>query len=346
MGYVMPSIRGCVMPTSKQLSGGAVVDTPLLEIEDLRTHFFTNEGVIKAVDGVHFTVNVGQILGLVGESGSGKSATALSIMRLIPEPPGKIVAGAIRLFGEDILGKTAAELRHIRGDRISMVFQDPMTSLDPVFTIRQQLIEALRYHRKLRKKVAYEQSIAMLRQVGIPSPEERIKEYPHQFSGGMRQRVMIAMALLCHPDLLIADEPTTALDVTIEAQILDLLRDIRAALGTAIIIITHDLRVVVNLCDLVAVMYAGKIVEAGEVRTIFSQPRHPYTRGLLQSIPTPGRKTALTPIPGRPPNLAHLSPGCSFASRCPAAMDVCVQQEPPERQVAPGHRVKCFLAEP
>ena len=319
--------------------------TLLLQIDNLCTYFFTNEGVIKAVDGVSFTLNTGQILGIVGESGSGKSATALSIMRLIPDPPGKIVSGAIRLWGEDVLSKTASDMRRIRGERVSMVFQDPMTSLDPVFTVGQQLTEGLIYHRKLRKKVAYEQSIAMLHQVGIASPEERIKEYPHQFSGGMRQRVMIAMALLCHPDLLIADEPTTALDVTIEAQILDLLRHIRQTLGTAIILITHDLRVVVNLCDMVAVMYAGKVIEAGEVQTIFSNPRHPYTLGLLNSIPTVGRKAALTPITGRPPNLAALPPGCSFAPRCPSVMDICVRQEPEARQLASGQVVKCFLAE-
>lgn len=320
-----------------------MVAAPLLQVENLHTHFFTNEGVIKAVAGVNVAIDTGQILGIVGESGSGKSATALSIMRLIPDPPGKIVAGTVRLFGEDLLTKTTSEMRRIRGDRISMVFQDPMTSLDPVFTVRQQLTEALIHHRKIRKKAAYEQSIEMLRQVGIPSPEERIREYPHQFSGGMRQRVMIAMALLCHPNLLIADEPTTALDVTIEAQILDLLREIREALGTAIIIITHDLRVVVNLCDLVAVMYAGKVIEAGDVRTIFSNPRHPYTLGLLNSIPTPGKQAALTPIPGRPPNLANLPSGCSFAPRCPAVMDICVQQEPEERQLDSEHTVKCFL---
>ena len=315
----------------------------LLQVENLHTYFFTNEGVIKAVDGVNVTIDTGQILGIVGESGSGKSATALSILRLIPDPPGKIVQGTVRLFGEDLLTKTNAEMRRIRGNRMSMVFQDPMTSLDPVFTIGQQLTEALIYHRKIRKKAAYEQSIEVLRQVGIPSPEQRIREYPHQFSGGMRQRAMIAMALLCHPDLLLADEPTTALDVTIEAQILDLLRDIRETLGTAIMLITHDLRVVVNLCDQVAVMYAGKVIESGDVKTIFSNPRHPYTLGLLNSIPTPGRKSALTPIPGRPPNLAHLPPGCSFAPRCASAMDICRRQEPIERQIEDGHMMKCFL---
>lgn len=317
--------------------------TPLLHIDNLHTHFVTNEGIIRAVAGVNIRLDKGQILGVVGESGSGKSATALSIMRLIPDPPGKIVTGAVRLFGDDLLTKTDAEMRRIRGDRISMIFQDPMTSLDPVFTVGQQLAEALVHHRRIRKKAALVQSIDMLRQVGIPSPEERITEYPHQFSGGMRQRVMIAMALLCNPDLLIADEPTTALDVTIEAQILDVLRKIRETLGTTIIIITHDLRVVVNLCDQVAVMYAGKVIEAGDVRTIFSNPRHPYTLGLLNSIPTPGRKTALTPIPGRPPNLAHLPQGCSFAPRCSSALDICVLHEPEERQADDGHMVKCFL---
>lgn len=271
-----------------------MADETLLEVENLRTHFFTNEGDIKAVDGVNFTINKGQVLGIVGESGSGKSATALSIMRLIPDPPGKIVSGAVRLLGSDLLTLTHAGMRRIRGERISMIFQDPMTSLDPVFTVGQQLAEALVYHRKIRKKAALEQSVEMLRQVGIPSPETRIKEYPHQFSGGMRQRAMIAMALLCHPDVLIADEPTTALDVTIEAQILDLLRDIRETLGTAIIMITHDLRVVVNLCDWVVVMYAGKVIESGEVRTVFRHARHPYTLGLLNSIPTAGKKAALT----------------------------------------------------
>ena len=322
-----------------------MADETLLEVENLRTYFFTNEGDVKAVDGVNLTLNKGQVLGIVGESGSGKSATALSILRLIPDPPGKIVSGAVRLLGRDLLALTQAEMRRIRGERIAMIFQDPMTSLDPVFTVGQQLVEALIYHRKIRKKAALEQSIEMLRQVGIPSPETRIKEYPHQFSGGMRQRAMIAMALLCHPDVLIADEPTTALDVTIEAQILDLLRDIRQTLDTAIIMITHDLRVVVNLCDWVAVMYAGKVIESGAVQTVFRHAQHPYTLGLLNSIPTPGKKGALTPIPGRPPNLAHLPPGCSFAPRCPAVMDICTQREPEERQVASGHMVKCFLTE-
>jgi peptide/nickel transport system ATP-binding protein/oligopeptide transport system ATP-binding protein len=319
--------------------------TALLQVENLQTHFFTNAGVVRAVDGVNFTLNKGQILGLVGESGSGKSATALSLMRLIPDPPGQIVGGTVRLGGEDLLQKSAAEMRRVRGERMSMIFQDPMSSLDPVFTIGQQLIEVLRYHRKIRRKDAYEQSVVMLQRVGIPSAAERMHEYPHQFSGGMRQRVMIAMALLCDPDLLIADEPTTALDVTIEAQILDLLREIRHTLGTAIIMITHDLRVVVNLCDLVAVMYAGKVVETGDVGTLFSQPRHPYTIGLLNSIPRAGHRGALTPIPGRPPSLAHLPPGCSFAPRCPQAMARCQQQEPAARQVGAGHVVKCFLVE-
>jgi peptide/nickel transport system ATP-binding protein len=345
MGYVMPSTPGCVTPASRSRQEAPVADDTLLQVENLRTHFFTNEGVIKAVDGVNFTLQRGQVLGIVGESGSGKSASALSIMRLIPDPPGKIVSGVVRLLGNDLLSISDAEMRRIRGERISMIFQDPMTSLDPVFTVRQQLIEALVYHRKIRKKAAREQSVEMLRQVGIPSPETRIKEYPHQFSGGMRQRVMIAMALLCHPDVLIADEPTTALDVTIEAQILDLLREIRETLGTAIIMITHDLRVVVNLCDWVAVMYAGKVIESGEVHTVFCKARHPYTLGLLNSIPTAGKKAALTPIPGRPPNLAHLPAGCSFAPRCPSAMDICTQREPEAREIASGHVVKCFLTE-
>jgi oligopeptide/dipeptide ABC transporter ATP-binding protein len=345
MAYATPWTRVCVMPQSRELLEEGTMTAALLEVEDLQTHFYTSAGVVRAVDGVNFTLTKGQILGLVGESGSGKSATALSLMRLIPDPPGRIVGGAVRLSGEDLLPKSAADMRRIRGERMSMIFQDPMTSLDPVFTIGQQLSEALRYHRRMRKKDAYEQSIAMLRRVGIPAAAERIHEYPHQFSGGMRQRAMIAMALLCHPDLLIADEPTTALDVTIEAQILDVLREIRHTLGTAIILITHDLRVVVNLCDQVAVMYAGKVVEAGDVQTLFRQPRHPYTIGLLNSIPRAGRKGTLTPIPGRPPNLAQLPPGCSFAPRCPQAMEHCRQHEPDTHAVGAGHMVKCFLVE-
>jgi oligopeptide/dipeptide ABC transporter ATP-binding protein len=290
---------------------------------------------------VCFQLGRGKILGIVGESGSGKSVTALSIMRLIPHPPGRIAGGSIRFFGEDLLAKSEAEMRQIRGARISMIFQDPMTSLDPVFTIGQQLAEALIYHQRLTRKEAYARSVEMLRMVGIPSPEARMRHYPHEFSGGMQQRAMIAMALLCRPDLLLADEPTTALDVTIEVQILELLQEIRDRLGTSIILITHDLRVVVNVCDDVAVMYAGNIVEAGPVKEIFTNPQHPYTLGLLQSIPRPGLRGRLRPIPGRPPNLVDLPPGCRFVPRCPEAIPACREAFPDLVPLTAEHRVRC-----
>jgi oligopeptide/dipeptide ABC transporter ATP-binding protein len=318
----------------------------ILDVQDLRTYFDTDEGVVKAVDGVSFRLARGTILGLVGESGSGKSATALSIMRLIPNPPGRIVGGRIDFHGEDLLAKTEAEMRQIRGARISMIFQDPMTSLDPVFTIGQQLTEALTYHQRLRKKEAWARSVDMLRLVGIPSPEARMRHYPHEFSGGMQQRVMIAMALLCRPDLLLADEPTTALDVTVEVQILELLQDIRRRLGTSIVLITHDLRVVVNVCDEVAVMYAGAIVEMGPVKEVFANPQHPYTLGLMASIPRPGIKGRLRPIPGRPPNLVHLPPGCRFVARCPEAIAACQEALPALVEVSAGHRVRCIRRGP
>jgi oligopeptide/dipeptide ABC transporter ATP-binding protein len=313
----------------------------ILDVQDLRTYFDTDEGLVRAVDGVCFQLSRGKILGIVGESGSGKSVTALSIMRLIPRPPGRIAGGSIRLFGEDLLAKSEAEMRQIRGARISMIFQDPMTSLDPVFTIGQQLAEALIYHQRLTRKEAYARSVEMLRMVGIPSPEARMRHYPHEFSGGMQQRAMIAMALLCRPDLLLADEPTTALDVTIEVQILELLQEIRDRLGTSIILITHDLRVVVNVCDDVAVMYAGNIVEAGPVKEIFTTPQHPYTLGLLQSIPRPGLRGRLRPIPGRPPNLVDLPPGCRFVPRCPEAIPACREAIPDLVSLTAEHRVRC-----
>jgi oligopeptide transport system ATP-binding protein len=318
----------------------------ILDVHDLRTYFATDEGLVKAVDGVSFRLARGTILGLVGESGSGKSATALSIMRLIPNPPGRIEGGCIDFHGENLLAKTEAEMRQIRGARISMIFQDPMTSLDPVFTIGQQLTEALTYHQRLRKKEAWARSVDMLRLVGIPSPEARMRNYPHEFSGGMQQRVMIAMALLCRPDLLLADEPTTALDVTVEVQILDLLQDIRQHLGTSIILITHDLRVVVNVCDEVAVMYAGNIVERGPVQEVFTNPQHPYTLGLMASIPRPGIKGRLQPIPGRPPNLVDLPTGCRFLPRCPEAIAACQEAFPALVDVSEGHRVRCIRRGP
>lgn len=315
---------------------------PILDVRDLRTYFATDEGLVKAVDGVTFQLGRGKILGIVGESGSGKSATALSIMRLIPHPPGRIVGGSIHFFGEDLLAKAEAEMRQIRGARISMIFQDPMTSLDPVFTIGQQLAEALTYHQRLKKKEAYARSVEMLQMVGIPSPEVRMHNYPHEFSGGMQQRAMIAMALLCRPDVLLADEPTTALDVTIEVQILELLQEVRERLGTSIILITHDLRVVVNVCNDVAVMYAGNIVEAGPVQEVFTNPQHPYTMGLMESIPRPGLRGRLRPIPGRPPNLVDLPPGCRFAPRCPEVITECHGAFPALVTLAPQHHVRCI----
>jgi oligopeptide transport system ATP-binding protein len=314
----------------------------ILDVQKLCTYFHTDDGLVKAVDGVSFQLGRGKILGIVGESGSGKSATVLSIMRLIPNPPGRIVAGSIRFRGENLLDKSDADMRQVRGRRISMIFQDPMTSLDPVFTIGQQLAEALRYHQRLNKREAMARSVEMLRLVGIPAPETRLRHYPHEFSGGMQQRAMIAMALLCQPDLLLADEPTTALDVTIEVQILELLRDIRTQLGTSIILITHDLRVVVNVCDDVAVMYAGNIVESGPVAEVFADPQHPYTIGLLQSIPRPGRRDRLQAIPGRPPNLVNLPPGCRFAPRCPEAIPVCHEALPGLTALTPTHHVRCI----
>jgi oligopeptide/dipeptide ABC transporter ATP-binding protein len=318
----------------------------VLDVQDLRTSFDTDEGLVKAVDGVSFQLARGKILGLVGESGSGKSATALSIMRLIPDPPGRIEAGRINFHGENLLDKPEADMRQIRGARISMIFQDPMTSLDPVFTIGQQLTEALIYHQRLKKKEAFARSVEMLRLVGIPSPEARMRNYPHEFSGGMQQRVMIAMGLLCRPDLLLADEPTTALDVTVELQILELLQEIRQQLGTSIILITHDLRVVVNACDEVAVMYAGNIVERGPVQEVFGNPQHPYTLGLMASIPRPGLRARLQPIPGRPPNLIDLPPGCRFVPRCPEAIHPCQEAFPTLVEVSSGHRVRCIRRGP
>jgi oligopeptide/dipeptide ABC transporter ATP-binding protein len=318
----------------------------ILDVEELRTYFDTDDGLVKAVDGVSFRLARGKILGLVGESGSGKSATALSIMRLIPSPPGRISGGSIRFLGEDLLTISEAEMRQLRGARISIIFQDPMTSLDPVFTIGQQMTEALTYHQRLKKKEAIARSVDMLRLVGIPSPEARMRNYPHEFSGGMQQRVMIAMALLCRPDLLLADEPTTALDATVEVQILELLQDIRQQLGTSILLITHDLRVVVNVCDEVAVMYAGNVVEMGPVEKVFTKPQHPYTVGLMESIPKPGLKGRLQPIPGRPPNLVDLPPGCRFVPRCPEAIPACQEALPQLIEATAGHHVRCIRRGP
>lgn len=308
----------------------------LLAINDLTVEFHTEEGIVRAVDGVNLTVNKGETLGLVGESGCGKSVTALSIMRLIAKPVGKITHGSITFDGHDLVSMREEHLRKLRGNRISMIFQEPMTSLNPVFTVGDQIMEAIRLHQGLNKKDALDKSIEMLKLVGIPAPEERVFNYPHQLSGGMRQRVMIAMALSCKPDLLIADEPTTALDVTIQAQIMDIMRNLQQELKMAIILITHDLGVVAETCDRVAVMYAGQIVEEGSVHDIFSSPRHPYTLGLLNSVPGynggeeiigPDGKPRLRTIPGMVPNLLELKGGCRFHERCFKADAQCLKQE-------------------
>ncbi|AUX22649.1 peptide ABC transporter ATP-binding protein [Sorangium cellulosum] len=328
----------------------------LLEVKNLKTHFFTEEGVVRAVDDVSFGVDRGEVLGIVGESGSGKSVTSLSLLRLIPDPPGRIVGGEILLESErgtpeDLLGASEARMERVRGDRIAMIFQDPMTSLNPYLRVSEQLIEVLALHRGMGRAEARRRSVEILQAVGIPAAASRIDDYPHQLSGGMRQRVMIAMALLCDPDLLIADEPTTALDVTIQAQILDLIRERKEALGAAVLLITHDLGVVANMADRVAVMYAGRIVEEGPVRDIFRAPRHPYTIGLSRSIPRldDARGAELVPIPGMPPSLARLPPGCAFHPRCAHAVARC-REEPPAPRVVSGqgsrralHVVRCHV---
>ncbi len=317
----------------------------LVEIRNLKTHYFTEDGVVRAVDGVNLYIKRGETLGVVGESGCGKSVTSLSIMRLIPNPPGKIVDGEIIFEGEDLIKKSEAEMRKIRGNDISMIFQEPMTSLNPVYTIGDQISEAIQLHQGLSYKEATDKAVEMLRLVGIPLPERRVKEYPHQLSGGMRQRVMIAMALSCNPKLLIADEPTTALDVTIQAQILELMKKLKKELGMAIMLITHDLGVVAEMCERVVVMYAGKVVEEGEAVNIFKSPLHPYTEGLLNSIPRMDEDVEkLHVIEGVVPNPLHLPEGCRFNPRCPYAIDKCREAQPPLEQVSPGRWVACFLA--
>jgi len=318
---------------------------PLLNVENLKTQFFTQDGVVKAVDGVSFYLMPGETLGIVGESGCGKSITALSLMRLIPSPPGKIVDGKITFQGDNVLEMNDDEVRNIRGNRIAMIFQDPMTSLNPVLTVNRQISEAVMLHLGMSKAEARERSVELLKMVGIPNAEERVNQYPHQFSGGMRQRVMIAMALSCNPDLIIADEPTTALDVTIQAQILELLKKIQKDRGTGLIMITHDLGVVAGMTDRVNVMYAGHIVETGSTDEVFANPRHPYTLGLLNSIPRLDEegKGRLKPIRGLPPDLIDLPNMCPFAPRCDYAEEQCFQQNPQLREVAPGHEIACWF---
>ena len=316
----------------------------LLEVNDLRTYFYTQEGVVKAVDGTSYSVEEGETLGLVGESGCGKSVSALSILRLIPTPPGKIVSGEIMFQGRDLLKLDENEMRRIRGNEIAMVFQEPMTSLNPVLTIGRQITESLELHQDLRGRAARERAVELLELVGIPAARGRIDDYPHQFSGGMRQRVMIAMAMSCNPKILLADEPTTALDVTIQAQILEVMARLSHEFGTAVIIITHNLGVVARYADRVNVMYAGKVIERADAHELYANPKHPYTVGLLNSVPRLDelRQEKLIPIEGLPPDLAHLPEGCSFYPRCEWRTDQCLTEFPPISQVEGEHQTACW----
>ncbi|MCC6567796.1 MAG: ABC transporter ATP-binding protein [Anaerolineales bacterium] len=320
---------------------------PLLAVKDLKTYFYTEDGIVRAVDGVNFEVYPGEVLGLVGESGCGKSVTSLSIMGLVSKP-GRVDGGEILLDGNNLLKLPEDEMVKIRGNRVSMIFQQPQSALNPVFKVGDQLSEVLNVHQDLGKDAGWNRAVALLKMVGVPDPERRAHAYPHELSGGMAQRVMIAMALACVPELLIADEPTTALDVTIQAQILDLMRDLRREMGTAVILITHDLGVVAEMADRVAVMYAGEIVEQTDVNSLFDEPLHPYTQGLIGSIPILGElKEKLDVIPGSVPNLVNLPPGCRFAPRCEArvkySLAICTKTKPELGDVRPGHQVRCWL---
>ncbi len=317
---------------------------PILSVRDLVTRFYTDEGTVKAVDGSSFDLHEGETLGIVGESGSGKSVTALSVMQLVDEP-GRIEQGSVLYGGDDLLEKSEAEMRAIRGNEISMMFQDPMTSLNPVFTIGEQISRVILRHQDVSKREARERTVSLMKDVGIPEPEARVDSYPHQFSGGMRQRALLAMAISCEPDVLIADEPTTALDVTIEAQIFEVLDDLQEKYGMSIILITHDLGVVAGTCDRVAVAYGGRIVERASVDDLFENPRHPYTRGLMRSLPTlRGEMDRLVPVKGDVPNLAALPSGCSFHPRCPHATDACREYDPELRSVEPNREAACIHA--
>lgn len=323
-------------------------NSDLLRVENLQTYFFTDAGIVRAVDGVSLRIAPGETLGVVGESGCGKTVTALSILRLVPDPPGRIVGGRVIFEGTELLGLDSERMRKMRGSAISMIFQEPMTSLNPVFTVGDQIAEGVRLHQGLSRRAAWDRAVEMLRLVQIPDPDRRVREYPHQLSGGMRQRVMIAMALACGPRLLIADEPTTALDVTIQAQILELLVRLKEELGMAVMLITHDLGVIADTAQRVVVMYAGRVVEEAPVRDLFANPRHPYTQGLLASIPTlekgaEGRKR-LRAIPGLVPSLLDLPPGCRFSDRCPVAVPECRTAEPELRAVTSEHRARCIFA--
>jgi peptide/nickel transport system ATP-binding protein len=322
---------------------------PLLDIRGLKTHFTTDDGVVQAVDGVDLSIQRGETLGVVGESGCGKTVTAMSVLKLIPMPPGRIVSGQILYQGRDLVPLDTAEMDRIRAKDIAMVFQEPMTSLNPVYTIGEQIAEVVRKHEDLSRKGAVEKTVEMLRVVQIPNPEKRFNDYPHQFSGGMRQRVMIAMALSCNPKLLIADEPTTALDVTIQAQILELLQDMKSRFGMAIMLITHAMGVVAETAQRVVVMYAGKVIEEAPVDRLFADPRHPYTQGLIRSIPridtAATHKTRLEAIPGVVPSLLNPPPGCRFAARCRYAMAKCREAVPPLINIGGGHKVACVLVQ-
>jgi len=320
----------------------------LLDVKNLKTYFFTDEGVVRAVDGVDLYIEKGETLGVVGESGCGKSVTALSIMKLIPSPPGKIIEGEILYNGTNLVDLPAGQMRKIRGKEISMIFQEPMTSLNPVFTCGEQIAEALRLHEGLGRRAAMDKTVEMLKLVHIPNAERRVKEYPHQLSGGMRQRIMIAMALSCNPKLLIADEPTTALDVTIQAQILELLNELKSKLKMAVMLITHDMGVIAETAQRVVVMYAAKVAEEAPVGDLYKEPLHPYTQGLLRSIPridlAATERRRLETIPGTVPTLrGEIAPGCRFAPRCPFVKSVCTEKDPVIKEVKPGHKVSCWL---
>ncbi len=331
--------------TSSEINATVAPAEALLRVENLKTVFRQGRQVVNAVNGVSFDANKGETLAIVGESGSGKSVTAMSILRLIPSPPGEIVDGDIHFDGRNLLDMSDDELRSIRGNEIAMIFQEPMTSLNPVLSVRQQLSEPMRVHRKVAERDIETRCLDLLRQVRIPDPEARLDAYPHQFSGGMRQRVMIAMALACEPRLLIADEPTTALDVTVQAQILELLKDLTRSNGSSMILITHDLGVVARYADRINVMYAGRVVESGTALEIFEQPRHPYTLGLIESMPRldAPEKSRLNPIEGQPPDLGNLSPGCPFRPRCRFAIDRCAQDDPPQEQYRGNHMKACWV---
>ncbi len=322
---------------------------PLLDIQGLKTHFKTDDGWLHAVDGVDISIDAGETVCVVGESGCGKSVTAKTVMKLVDMPPGKIVAGRVLWQGRDLVPLSAGEMQKIRAKEIAIIFQEPMTSLNPVYTVGEQIAESLRLHEGLGKRAAMDRAVEMLAKVRIPTPERRVRDYPHQFSGGMRQRVMIAIALACNPKLLIADEPTTALDVTIQAQILDLMQDLKAEFGTAVMLITHAMGVVAEVAQRVVVMYAGKVVEEAPVRELFGAPRHPYTQGLIRSIPridtAATHKVRLEAIPGTVPKLIEPAEGCRFAARCKHARPACSEATPPLREIAASHKVACFRAE-